>query len=199
MADPRTGRRAVVVGAGIGGLAAARALSDRFETVIVLERDDLAAAAASRAGTPQDRHVHALLAGGLKALAELFPGIEDDLLRAGAVPLSSSRDVRVERPGFDPFPARDLGVTTYAASRPLIEFALRQQVERLPGTIFTARCRATELRASADGVAHRSPSTRRGSTMRRWMMGCSHTDLHEAGCWCPLPRRRRLGRRRGLR
>ena len=152
MADPHTGRRAVVVGAGIGGLTAARALSDRFETVIVLERDDLAAAAGSRAGTPQDRHVHALLAGGLKALAELFPGIEDDLLRAGAVPLSSSRDVRVERPGFDPFPARDLGVTTYAASRPLIEFALRQRVERLPGTILKARCRATELLASADGA-----------------------------------------------
>jgi len=152
MADPHTKRQAVVVGAGIAGLTAARVLSDRFETVLVLERDDLAATAGSRAGTPQDRHVHALLAGGLKALAELFPGIEDDLLRAGAVPLSSSRDVRVERPGFDPYPARDLGVTTYAASRPLIEFALRRRVERLPGTVFKTRCRATELLASADGA-----------------------------------------------
>ena len=141
-----------MIGAGIGGLTAARALSGRFETVIVLERDELAATACSRAGTPQDRHVHALLAGGLKALAELFPGIDDYLLRAGAVPLSSSRDVRVERPGFDPFPACNLGVTTLAASRPLIEFALRERVGRLPGTILKARCRATELLATADGA-----------------------------------------------
>lgn len=88
MADPRTDRRAVVIGAGIGGLTAARALSESFETVIVLERDELAA---TRARAPADRHVHALLAGGLKALADLFPGIEDDLLRAGAVPMCTAR------------------------------------------------------------------------------------------------------------
>jgi hypothetical protein len=31
-------------------------------------------------------------------------------------------DNRLERPGFDPFPKRDLGLTVYAMSRPLIEF-----------------------------------------------------------------------------
>ena len=151
MADQGGGRRAVVVGAGIGGLTAACALSDHFGTVTVLERDELAATACPRAGTPQDRHVHALLAGGLRALSDLFPGFQDDLLRVGAVPLSTGRDVRVERPGFDPFPARDLGVMTYAASRPLIELALRQRVERLPGISLKPRCRATELVATADG------------------------------------------------
>jgi glycine/D-amino acid oxidase-like deaminating enzyme len=55
MADARTGRLAVVTCAGIGGLTAAGALSGHFETVIVLERDALAAAAGRRAGTPQDQ------------------------------------------------------------------------------------------------------------------------------------------------
>lgn len=129
---PAAGRRAIVIGAGIGGLTAAGALAGHFDQVIVLERDPLPAAAASRAGTPQAHHVHGLLAGGLQAMAALFPGIGQDLLRAGALPLNGSLDVRVERPGFDPYPARDLGVLTFAASRQMLEFVLRARVERLP-------------------------------------------------------------------
>ncbi len=47
------GRRAVVVGAGFAGLAAAAALARRFEEVVVLERDELPASAVQRAGIPQ--------------------------------------------------------------------------------------------------------------------------------------------------
>ena len=39
MASGTIARQAVVIGAGIAGLAAARALSDHFEQVVVLERD----------------------------------------------------------------------------------------------------------------------------------------------------------------
>ena len=46
------GRRAVVVGAGIGGLSMAGALSKYFEHVEVFERDRLAGLPASRSGTP---------------------------------------------------------------------------------------------------------------------------------------------------
>ncbi len=35
------GRQALVLGAGMGGLTAARALADHFERVLVLERDTL--------------------------------------------------------------------------------------------------------------------------------------------------------------
>jgi 2-polyprenyl-6-methoxyphenol hydroxylase-like FAD-dependent oxidoreductase len=151
MADSSTGRQAVVIGAGIGGLTVAGALAGHFDQVIVLERDLLPAAAASRAGTPQARHVHGLLAGGLKALAELFPGIEQDLFRAGALSLNGSLEVRVERPGFDPYPARDLGVLTLAASRPLIECVLRARVERLPTVRLRSPCRVRSILYTADG------------------------------------------------
>jgi len=50
-----------------------------------------------------------LLFSGQRALNELFPGFEQEPLRAGL-------DVRVERPGYDPFPHRDLGWSGYAAS-----------------------------------------------------------------------------------
>jgi protoporphyrinogen oxidase len=71
------GKRAVVVGAGVGGLSTAGALSDYFEQLEIFERDRLSTFVGSRLGTPQDRHPHALLAGGLRALGALFPAFED--------------------------------------------------------------------------------------------------------------------------
>jgi hypothetical protein len=55
-------------------LSAAGVLARHFEEVVILERDNLPASAVSRSGTPQDRHPHGLLAGGLRALDEIFPG-----------------------------------------------------------------------------------------------------------------------------
>jgi phytoene dehydrogenase-like protein len=65
--------RALVVGGGIGGLAAAGALAPYFREVEVFDRDNLPTSARSRVGTPQDRHSHGLLAGGLEALGEIYP------------------------------------------------------------------------------------------------------------------------------
>jgi glycine/D-amino acid oxidase-like deaminating enzyme len=93
----KLGERAVVIGAGIGGLATAGALAQYFEQVDILERDRLAATAGSRSGTPQDRHPHGLLAGGLRALDQIFPGSEGGLVAASAVPVGFARDVQFER------------------------------------------------------------------------------------------------------
>ena len=155
------GQRAVVIGAGMGGLSAARALADHFERVLILERDALPADPLDRAGVPQGRHVHALLAGGQRALGELFPGFESDLVRAGAVPLRVGLDVRVERPGFDPFPQRDLGWVAYGMSRPLIERIARRRVEECASIEFRQRCRVHELVPRDDGA---------------WVAGVRYTD-----------------------
>ena len=80
---PKLGGRAVVIGAGMGGLAAAGALAKYFERVDILERDRLTASIGSRSGTPQDRHPHGLMAGGLRALDQIFPGFESGLTAAG--------------------------------------------------------------------------------------------------------------------
>jgi hypothetical protein len=147
------GKRAVVIGAGMGGLAAARAVADHFEEVIVLERDGLPADAIPRNGAPQSWHLHGLLAGGQRAFGELFPGFELDLAQAGAVPLRAGLDLRYERPGYDPFPQRDLGWLSYSMSRPLIELTLRRRVERHGNIALRQRCRVLEIVASPDGVA----------------------------------------------
>ena len=52
----RLGKQAVVVGAGIGGLTAARVVADYFERVVVLDRDALPERAEPRAGVPQGKH-----------------------------------------------------------------------------------------------------------------------------------------------
>ena len=75
----RIGKQAVVVGAGMAGLTAARALADFFERVIILENDALPQEATHRAGTPQSRHLHGLLAGGLQALSRLFNSVRRTL------------------------------------------------------------------------------------------------------------------------
>ena len=110
----------------MAGLSAARVLADYFEHVNVLERDILPEDPCHRSRTPQSKHVHALLGGGQRALGD--PAFEEDLVTAGAVPLRVGLDVRIEMPGYDPFPQRDLGWISYSMSRPLIELAVRQRV-----------------------------------------------------------------------
>ena len=122
------GRQALVIGAGMSGLAAAGALAKHFERVIVLERDMLPGDPAHRSGTPQSRQLHGLLAGGLQALCQIFPGFDRDLAAAGAAPIRVAADICEELPGFDPFPRRDFGALVYAASRPLLEHTLRRRV-----------------------------------------------------------------------
>jgi UDP-N-acetylmuramoylalanine-D-glutamate ligase len=55
------GERAVVAGGGIVGLSAARALSDRFRQVMILDRDELPDGATPRPGVPQGKHPQAAL------------------------------------------------------------------------------------------------------------------------------------------
>jgi 2-polyprenyl-6-methoxyphenol hydroxylase-like FAD-dependent oxidoreductase len=143
---------AVVVGAGMAGLTAAQALSRHFGKVTIIERDQLPAEAAPRSGTPQAQHAHALLAGGLKALQTLFPGFENDLVEAGAVKIRTGKDIQWERPGFDPFPIRDLGIGVFCMSRPLLEVVTRRRVQQSPNINICERARVTGLVASRDAM-----------------------------------------------
>jgi 2-polyprenyl-6-methoxyphenol hydroxylase-like FAD-dependent oxidoreductase len=129
---PKIGEHAVVLGASMAGLLAARVLSDFYETVTVVERDVLTDDAANRRGVPQGRHVHALLGRGSQVLAELFPGFLDDLVAAG-VPVVDYTDLSniftsvaghqfVRSGGFNDVPP------AYVPSRPLLECLVRRRV-----------------------------------------------------------------------
>ena len=67
------GQHAIVIGASMGGLLAARALSDSYAVVTVLERDALPRLDIPRKGVPQGRHPHGLLARGRAVIRISFP------------------------------------------------------------------------------------------------------------------------------
>lgn len=79
----KTGGHAVVLGASIAGMLAAKVLSDHFDAVTVVERDVLGDAPETRRGAPQGRHLHGLSMRGAQTLDELFPGFLDELVADG--------------------------------------------------------------------------------------------------------------------
>jgi 2-polyprenyl-6-methoxyphenol hydroxylase-like FAD-dependent oxidoreductase len=163
------GQRAIVIGAGIGGLSAAGVLAPYFRQVLILERDVLKQAAQARPGIPQARHPHGLLAGGLKAVNEIFPGFKDALIQAGGVPVSVARDIRFEHPEIGRLPQRELGPSLVCASRPLLELVLRQKAESIANLEIRSGCKVTEIvsapsRANVQGVRLIDPACHRRLT-----------------------------------
>lgn len=77
-------KRAIVIGGSMGGLVAARVLSDHFEQVTLLDRDTFPEVGRQRRGVPQGVHTHGLLASGRSVLDNLFPGISGELIAHGA-------------------------------------------------------------------------------------------------------------------
>ena len=123
-----------------------------FDRVEIIERDDLAASARSRSGTPQDRHPHGLLAGGLRALDQIFPGFKSDLAAAGAVPVSSAREVQFERPDVGVLPKREFGISLLCATRPLIELVLRRYAKALANITLRPASRVIGIVPAAGGA-----------------------------------------------
>ncbi|MET7669455.1 FAD-dependent oxidoreductase [Micromonospora luteifusca] len=140
---------AVVIGASIGGLVAARALSDTYTRVVVVDRDALPDRPATRRGVPQGRHLHALLAGGLQALERLFPGLRRDLVASGAPMGDLQGELYWYNDGHRLCPATT-GLTILGASRPLLEHAIRTRVAALPGVEIVERCEVLGLTTTPD-------------------------------------------------
>lgn len=128
---------AVVLGASLAGLAVAGALAKRFGQVTIVERDALPLAGRHRTGVPQGRHAHLLLPAGLNGLAELFPGIVDDLQANGAhlIPASEFRFCL----GGGRLRLDDDSLTICGATRPAIEAVVRDRVRALPGVRLVER------------------------------------------------------------
>ncbi len=155
-------KRALVIGAGIGGLSAAAALAAHFGQVIVLERDQLSSEVSARPGVPHGKHPHALLAGGSAALGELFPGLGSLLEQAGAQTSDAGADVRFELGGI-PAPRRKLDIHTFLLSRPLLESVLLQQLKKFANVTLRDTQRVVEIVAeNNDRAAGVCVETREG-------------------------------------
>lgn len=121
---------AVVVGASVAGLLAARVLSEHFDEVKLVERDQLDQAAAPRKGVPQGQHIHLLWSGGMDIIESYFPGLGEELKAMGGVTFDNSRDMRWFHHGVWKLRI-PTGLQIHSQSRPLLEHCLRQRVRAL--------------------------------------------------------------------
>ncbi len=133
---------ATVLGAGMAGLLAARVLSEVYDTVTIVERDPLPESPVQRKGIPQGRHLHAMLTRGSQVLEELFPGLLDELVAAGAHVLDDGDLSRIYV-GMGPYTLNRSGkfsdpaaLVSYLASRPFLEFHVRRRVGALGNVRF---------------------------------------------------------------
>jgi 2-polyprenyl-6-methoxyphenol hydroxylase-like FAD-dependent oxidoreductase len=131
----KTGEHAVVLGASIAGMVAARVLADHFDTVTVVERDVLGDAPEARRGVPQGRHLHGLLLRGAQALDELFPGFLDEFVADGAACFDGSDLSRLYFCMNGHLGVRSGSsqkIRAYSASRPFLEYHIRRRLRAVP-------------------------------------------------------------------
>ncbi len=103
-----TNRHALVIGGSIAGLFAARVLADYFDIVTIVDRDIFPAAPDHRKGVPQSYHAHGLLGTAFPILEQLFPGILDDLVVAGATTATGKTPLALVSPkGMPPVSMRN--------------------------------------------------------------------------------------------
>jgi 2-polyprenyl-6-methoxyphenol hydroxylase-like FAD-dependent oxidoreductase len=148
------GEHAIVVGGSIAGLMTARVLADRFDSVTILERDHIEAFPALHKSIPQGNHLHALLLGGQRAMASLYPSFLTKLDNLGSVPCRIGKQLVCYLPNGRAYSLsgtvrepRDLGIDTYSQSRGLLEHCVRQCTLEHPNIAFIDE-------AMAQGLAH---------------------------------------------
>lgn len=141
---------AVVIGASVAGLTAAKVLSQRFDQVTVVERDVLPESG-PRKGVPQSHHPHVLLAAGLRALDQLMPGLSDDMADAGAVRFEPGTDLSIHRFG-GLWRQVDLGLQLISFSRPLLDSLLLKRTKALSNVTIREGVSVSGLTGDASRV-----------------------------------------------
>ncbi|MFI5783903.1 NAD(P)/FAD-dependent oxidoreductase [Nocardia sp. NPDC051570] len=151
-----------MIGAGIGGLLAARVMSEFFVDVTVVEHDILPDDASLRRRIPQGAHAHALLGRGLNSLEELFPGFTREMVDHGASIGDALTDFRIV---FDDhFVAHSTsGIQVITASRSLLEWRLRNRVESIDNVEIIDRCAAVDIIVNPHSRAVAGLAVSRGS------------------------------------
>lgn len=147
-----TGRHAVVLGGSIAGLLAARVLSDHYDHVTVVDRDDLTGAGTEvRSAVPWGVHIHALLERGRRILEDMFPGFLDDLIERG-VPVGDYGTTCHYYFNGRMFAEAETGMACVGANRPVIEERIRARVLALPQVALRERTDIVGLVASPDAA-----------------------------------------------
>ena len=155
----KLGQHAVVVGASVAGLIAARVLAEHFDEVTAIEQDELSGQPVIHKSVPQGHHLHAMLAGGIKVMSSLYPDFTEELVRRGTTKVTLGRDVVWYLPdgkAYNPTGSIrapfDSGIAVYCASRGLIEFVIRNQTAAIGNIRLMSATAVRELIFGQDRV-----------------------------------------------
>ncbi len=143
-------QHAIVLGGSMGGLLTACVLSKYFDRVTIIEKDRVNHQPESRPGQPQTRHLHLLLATGLKIMTDYFPDLPQALADNGAVSIDLIEDLHwYTYGGYRQRFASSLRGASM--SRPLLEYLLRQRVLALPQVELIDRATVKQLVTTSEG------------------------------------------------
>ncbi|MED4956110.1 FAD-dependent monooxygenase [Paenibacillus macerans] len=148
--DEQKWTTAIVIGGSIAGLFTARVLSEFYEQVLIVDKDEFPAQPADRLGTPQGFHPHRFTMRGKAITERFFPGYEDDLLALGA-PSSFNKTVhQMNQYGsiVMQYPRNDVKF-----SRAALEWVIRQRVNKLSNVRFLPKHDALGLVTTPDHTA----------------------------------------------
>ena len=177
---------AIVMGASMAGLLAARALAKHYARVTVVERDALPTEAEARKGVPQGNHAHGLLASGYRVMDEFYPQMFGEIVDAGGMRGDITSDFLWYQYGAWKL-RKSVGLGGIVASRALLESGVRRHTKalanvefiegvdcekpafesgRVTGLILTERESGAERTIPADLVVD---ATGRGSQSPKWL------------------------------
>ncbi|WP_436348105.1 NAD(P)/FAD-dependent oxidoreductase [Natronorubrum sp. FCH18a] len=152
------GEHAVVIGGSFSGMFAARVLSDGFDRVTVIERDELPDEPGARDGAPQSYHTHGFLEAGRATMEDLFRGYGERFFQEGGVLVDTSRELaHYQAGGFVAGgTSRD---QLYTASRGLIEYVMREKLNEIKNIEIRDGCQfltyLTEDGSAVEGIKMR--------------------------------------------
>lgn len=146
------GKHAIVIGASMGGLLAARALSDFYAVVTVLERDTFPLSDVPRKGVPQGRHAHGLLARGRAVIERFFPGWTDEVVASGGIKGDIAGDVHWIGHGVT-IKSAPSDLVGLLASRPVLEGHVRRRLMSMSNVRVIENCAVQGLIADDKYIA----------------------------------------------
>ena len=178
------GQHAIVIGASMGGLLAARALSDFYAAVTVLERDTFPVSDVPRKGVPQGRHAHGLLARGRAVIEDFFPGWTDEVVACGGARGDIAGDVTWIGHGvtIKSAPSEMVGLL---ASRPVLEGHVRRRLMALSNVRMIEDCVVQGLIADDSRVTIKGVRAKVGNEAEQTMTADLVVDASGRGSSSP--------------
>lgn len=146
-------KKAVVIGAGIAGLITARMLTDYYEEVCVIERDEFPSEPDNRQGVPQSFHPHRVQPRGALIIEHYFPGYNDELIQMGAISSHDEKFMVANRYGRLVSKEDPSSFKIASCSRALLEWVIRKRIQNIPQIRFLTSREVTGLIVSEDHSA----------------------------------------------